>query len=93
MIADALAASHDSSILKNSASANRLIHKNLMPSFVKDWEIVNLKEYEQKLRKEIEIEKEYKQLPNLIGQTTILEEDHLRKVLFFTSSTSNCKFK
>lgn len=43
-------------------------------------QIVNLKEYEQKLRKEIEIEKEYKQLPNLKSQSTILKEDHLRKV-------------
>ena len=43
---------------------------------------MNLKEYEHKLRKEIEIEKEYKQLPTLIGQSTILEEDHLRKVRY-----------
>jgi hypothetical protein len=42
--------------------------------------IVNLKEYEQKLKKEIEIETEYKTLPHLIGESNILKEENLRKV-------------
>lgn len=42
--------------------------------------IVNLQEYELKLKKEIEIEKEYKQLPNLKSQSAILKEENLRKV-------------
>lgn len=49
--------------------------------------IVNLKEYEHKLKKEIEIESEYKTLPNLIGESTILKEDNLRKVLKFFFTT------
>lgn len=37
-------------------------------------------EFEHKLKQELEIEKEYKMLPTLVDQSTILKDEHLRKV-------------
>ena len=41
---------------------------------------MNLQELELKLKQEIQIENEYKTLPTLINKSTILKEEHLRKV-------------
>jgi hypothetical protein len=71
--------SSSTQILRSFSSTNRLINKDVN-SFIKDWEIVNLSELEHKLRKEIEIENEYKTLPKLNSDSMILKDDHLRKV-------------
>lgn len=82
MIAENLTLSKNASALKlnkSFSSTNRLINKDSR-SFVKDWEIVNLQELESKLRKEMEIENEYKTLPTLNTESTIMKEEHLRKL-------------
>ena len=43
---------------------------------------MNLQELQLKIKQEIEIEKEYKMLPKLMNSTSILKEEHLRKVKF-----------
>ena len=43
---------------------------------------MNLQELELKLKQEIEIQNEYKTLPTLMNKSTILKEEHLRKVTF-----------
>jgi hypothetical protein len=70
----------ENSKYKGYSTNNRLINKN--KTFIKDWEVVNLQELESKLKQEIEIENEYKTLPILDHETTILKEEHLRKVVF-----------
>ena len=47
-------------------------------SFIKDWEIVNLTELENKLK--AEEENDILSLPKLIGETKILNDDHLKLV-------------
>ncbi|CAF0703097.1 unnamed protein product [Brachionus calyciflorus] len=71
--------SSQSNLKKNFSTTNRLINKGI-DSFVKDWEVVNLKELEMKIKQEIEIEKEYKTLPTLTQQSIILKDEHLRKL-------------
>lgn len=63
---------------KSFSSTNRLLNRG--NTFVKDWEIVNLHEFEHKLKTEIEIEKEYKMLPTLMDQSIVLKDEHLRKL-------------
>ncbi len=80
LIADNLLASHLSlKFNKSFSTTNRLINKGTM-NFVKDWEVVNLQELESKIKTEMLIESEYKTLPNLIGKSSILKEEHLRKL-------------
>ncbi len=80
LIADNLLTSHLTlKFNKSFSTTNRLINKGTL-NFVKDWEVVNLQELESKIKTEMLIESEYKTLPNLIGKSTILKEDHLRKL-------------
>ncbi len=50
-------------------------------SFIKDWEIVNLTELENKLK--AEEENDNLSLPKLIGETKILNDEHLKLVKEF----------
>lgn len=43
--------------------------------------VVNIQELEMKIKQEIEIEKEYNSLPKLMEPSTILKEEHLKKVI------------